>query len=92
MKGHKVTVVTPFKSKTTVPGAREIIVESNIQEVFDAITDEEFVKGRSFMMPIGVQVDKYFIFILFLQYSSTRLMLVLKTIEMHSDHQMFKKC
>ena len=58
MKGHKVTVVTPFKSKSTVHGVSEIIVESNIQEVFDAITDEEFVKERSFMMPIGVQVMK----------------------------------
>ena len=38
-------------------GIRKILIESNIQQVFDAITDEEFVKGRTFLMPIGVQID-----------------------------------
>ena len=55
-RGHNVTVVTPFKSKTLPPGVREILVQSNIQQVFDQITEEEFVKGKSFMMPIKVQV------------------------------------
>ena len=50
-------MVTPYKSKAPVAGVREILVESNIQEVMDAITDEEFVKGRTFLMPIGVQID-----------------------------------
>ena len=50
-------VITPFKSKTKVEGIRKILIESNIQQVFDAITDEEFVKGRTFLMPIGVQID-----------------------------------
>ena len=50
------TVITPFKSKKKVEGIREILIESNIQQVFDAITDEEFVKGRTFLMPIGVQM------------------------------------
>ena len=51
------TVITPFKSKKEVEGISEIMIESNIQQVFDAITDEEFVKGRTFLMPIGVQID-----------------------------------
>ena len=51
------TVITPFKSKKKVEGIREILIESNIQQVFDAITDEEFVKGRTFLMPIRVQID-----------------------------------
>ena len=32
-------------------------MKSNIQSVFDAITEEEFVKGRTFMMPVGIQID-----------------------------------
>ena len=50
-------MVTPYKSKAPVARVREILVESNVQEIFDAITDEEFVKGRTFLMPIGVQID-----------------------------------
>ena len=56
-RGHQITVVTPYKTKSPVAGVREILVESNVQEIFDAITDEEFVKGRTFLMPIGVQID-----------------------------------
>ena len=58
-RGHNVTIVTPFKSKSLPHGVREILVESNIQQVFDQITEEEFVKGKSFMMPIKVQVLFY---------------------------------
>ena len=56
-RGHQITVVTPYKTKSPVAGVREILVESNVQEIFDAITDEEFVKGRTFLMPVGVQID-----------------------------------
>ena len=44
MRGHNVSVVTPFKSKKTSPGVTEIIVQSDIDSLFSAITEEEFVK------------------------------------------------
>ena len=56
-RGHEVTVVTPFKSQTEVAGVREILVDSNFHEVTDAITEEEFVKGNTFVMPIDIQID-----------------------------------
>ena len=43
-RGHNVTVVTPFKSSVTTPGLTEIIVQSDIDHLFSAITEEEFVK------------------------------------------------
>ena len=37
-------MVTPFKSSVTTPGLTEIIVQSDIDNLFSAITEEEFVK------------------------------------------------
>ena len=37
-------MVTPFKSSVTTPGLTEIIVQSDIDHLFSAITEEEFVK------------------------------------------------
>ena len=43
-RGHNVSVVTPLKSSVTTPGLTEIIVQSDIDNLFSAITEEEFVK------------------------------------------------